>query len=150
MPSRSITYIACSRPHRLEPAQCPFCSPSAPHTMKRAFSLQDTAPLVDLTADLWAARRRQAVIWAVIVAGLVTFYSSITAYVVPKPPSKMGMYWPAKEDSGLSIAELAQLMGAATAMGVAITAVQDLAWPFMSKHRKGEKVRGQRNAKRRD
>jgi hypothetical protein len=88
----------------------------------------------------WEARRRGAVFWTAYIAWLVVFYTTVTFAVVPRPPSKMGMHWPAAGQSGLCLGEVAHIFGLALAMGAAITAAQDLAWPLIGAARRGEKV----------
>lgn len=95
-----------------------------------------------MTLPEWAARRRQARYTLCALLCLLATFSCITYAVIPKHLSGMGLHWPQKRDSGLTLQEVTNLVVMATVMGVGMTAAQDILWPIMDPVRKGEKVRG--------
>jgi hypothetical protein len=87
------------------------------------------------------ARKRVALIWTGMCVAVVVVYAFITVVVVPKPPARMGLFWPQRGDSGLNLWEVGGIMANALAILAGATLVQDALWPFIAAKQRGEKVR---------
>jgi hypothetical protein len=74
----------------------------------------------------FAARRRQAVLWAVTVVASLTLLLGGFAALTPRPPPGQPFVWRPAGGVGLSPGEAAAVLANAAAMGAAILAVQEL------------------------
>jgi hypothetical protein len=110
------------------------------HDIKMAFNGAAANTTPPLSAMQKAACRRLAVLWVCVIVVTFCVYVSVPAFALPRPPRRMGLYFPAWADGGLTMLEAGRLLLLSTVIGAVITAAQDLARPMLGDKLVGEKV----------